>query len=251
MERYPDGIDHPGFFQKAAAAYYPPWVRTVTVRKVGGTVTHVVCDDAATLVYLANLACVTPHVWLSRTAQVDYPDQMVFDLDPGDERFEPVKEVARSLGALLAQLGLPAYLKTSGLRGLHVVVPLRPRERFDAVHAFAREVARVVVSQNPEQRTLEQRKSRRRGRVFVDINRNGYAQTVAPAYAVRARRGAPVAVPLAWDELERKDLRSDGWTTRTVFDRLSRVGNPWADFGRRRVSLHGALRKLEARNGSG
>ena len=124
LERYPDGIDEPGFFQKATPSYYPGWIETVTVRKGGGTVKHVVCDDAATLVYLANQACVTPHIWLSRIDKLDYPDQMVFDLDPVGDSFEPVKATAQSLKELLDQLGLPAYLKTTGSRGLHVAVPL-------------------------------------------------------------------------------------------------------------------------------
>jgi bifunctional non-homologous end joining protein LigD len=148
----------------------------------------------------------------------------------------------------LGDLGLPAYLKTTGSRGLHVAVPLKRSEGFDSVRAFARELARVVVSQEPGQRTLEQRKSMRRGRVFVDTNRNAYAQTVAPTYAVRARRGAPVSVPLAWDELRSKDLRPDGVTIRSVFDRLDKVGDPWTDFWRHGVSLSRARQKLETLN---
>jgi len=245
LERYPDGIDQPGFFQKAAPAYYPPWIKTVTVKKVGGTVRHVVCDDVATLVYLANQACVTPHVWLSRIDSLDCPDQMVFDLDPSVDRFELVTSAARSLKGLLDELGLPAYLKTTGSRGLHVAVPLRRGENFDSVRAFARAVARIVVREAPEQRTLEQRISRRRGRVFVDTNRNAYAQTVAPAYAVRARAGAPVSVPLAWSELGSGALRADGVTIRSVFDRLESAGDPWTDFWRRGVSLRRARRRLE------
>jgi bifunctional non-homologous end joining protein LigD len=245
LERYPDGIDRPGFFQKTVPAYYPAWIKTVTVKKkAGGAVRHVVCGDVATLVYLANQACVTPHVWLSRIDRLDSPDQMVFDLDPSTDRFELVKSTARSVKALLDELGLPAYLKTTGSRGLHVAVPLRRGEDFDSVRAFARAVAKIVVSQAPDQRTLEQRKDRRRGRVFVDTNRNAYAQTVAPAYAVRARPGAPVSVPLAWSELGSR-ARADGVTIRTVFDRLERAGDPWADFWRRGVSLGKARAKLE------
>src|SRR6267142_5047198 len=165
MERYPDGIDQPGFFQKAAASYYPDWIRTVTVRKVGGTVRHVVCNNAATLVYIANLACVTPHIWLSRAPAVDYPDQLVFDLDPSGDSFEPVKTTAQAFKQLLDQLGVPAYLKTTGSRGLHVAVPLRPDARFEAVRAVAQQLAEVVVRQAPGERTLELRKQLRRGRV--------------------------------------------------------------------------------------
>jgi bifunctional non-homologous end joining protein LigD len=248
MERYPDGIDKPGFFQKAAPFYYPPWIKTVTVNRTGGTVRHVVCDDAAILVYLANQACVTPHIWLSQADKLDDPDQRMFDLDPSGDSFEPVKAAAQSLKELLDQLGLPAYLKATGSRGLHVAVPLKRSEGFDAVRTFARGLARVVVSQEPGQRTLEQRKSMRRGRVFVDTNRNAYAQTVAPAYAVRARRGAPVSVPLDWDELRSKDLRPDGVTIRSMLDRLDKVGDPWTDFWRHSVSLSTARQKLEILN---
>ena len=252
MERYPDGIDKAGFFHKAAPSYYPGWIKTVTIKKkTGGTVRHVVCDDAATLVYLANQACVTPHIWLSRTDKLDYPDQMVFDLDPSEDNFEPVKATAQSFKELLEQLGLPAYLKTTGSRGLHVAVPLKRTESFDSVRAFARVLAGVVVSQEPGQRTLEQRKNMRRGRLFVDTNRNAYAQTVAPAYAVRARRGAPVSVPLDWSELRRKNLRPDGVTIRSVFDRLAEVGDSWADFWRRGASLNRARQKLEKLNATG
>jgi bifunctional non-homologous end joining protein LigD len=249
MERYPDGIDQPGFFQKDASAYYPTWVKTVTVKKAGGSVRHVVCDNVATLVYLANQACVTPHIWLSRVDRLEEPDQMIFDLDPPDDSFEPVKTTAQALKALLDQLGLPVYLKTTGSRGLHVAVPLKRRENFDAVRAFARELASIVVSQEPGQRTLEQRLSKRHGRVFVDTNRNAYAQTIAPAYAVRARPGAPVSLPLRWEELVRQDLRPDGVTIRNVFERLDKVGDPWKDFRRHRVSLHRARQILEQRHG--
>ena len=246
LECYPDGIDQPGFIRKDAPAHYPGWIRTVTIaKKAGGTVRHVVCNDAATLVYLANQACITPHIWLSRIDKLDRPDQMVFDLDPSRDSFEPVRATAQALKELLDQLGLPAYLKTTGSRGLHVAVPLRRSEDFDAVRAFAREVARVLVSAAPEQRTLEQRKSMRRGRVFVDTNRNAYAQNVAPAYAVRARHGAPVSVPLDWRELTREDLRPNGVTIRSVFDRLEALGDLWADFRRRGASLAPARRKLE------
>jgi bifunctional non-homologous end joining protein LigD len=248
LERYPDGIDKPGFFQKAASSYYPGWIKTVTVEKMGGTVQHVVCDDVATLVYLATQACVTPHVWLSRADKLHYPDQLVFDLDPSEDSFEPVRAVAQALKGVLDQLDLPAYLKTTGSRGLHVAVPLKRRERFDSVRAFAREVAEVVVSEEPGQRTLEQRKNKRHGRLFVDTNRNAYGQMVAPAYAVRARHGAPVSVPLDWAELRRQDLRPNGVTIRSVFARLDRVGDPWSDFARRGVSLSRARQKLEKLN---
>ena len=125
LERYPDGIHKQRIFQKEVSSYFPKWIRRVTVKKVGGTVTHLVCNDTATLVYIANQACVTPHIFLSRIDKLDIPDQMVFDLDPQQEDFEPVRSTARAFKKLLDDLELPAYLKTTGSRGLHVVVPLQ------------------------------------------------------------------------------------------------------------------------------
>jgi bifunctional non-homologous end joining protein LigD len=250
MERYPDGIDKPGFFQKDASPYFPEWIETATVKKADGIVRHVICNDAATLMYLAGQACVTPHVWLSRADKLAYPDQMVFDLDPSGASFDTVKSTAASLKAVLDDFDLPAFVKTTGSRGLHVVVPLKRTEPFDEVRAFARELASLVVSQAPRQRTLELAKSRRRGRVFVDTNRIGYAQTMAPAYAVRARRGAPVSCPLDWSELHEAGLRPDGATIRNVFARLETTGDPWRDFWRHGASLRGPRARFEAVSGA-
>jgi bifunctional non-homologous end joining protein LigD len=245
LQRYPDGIDKESFFQKAVARYYPDWIDTVTVKKVGGTVKHAVCNDAATLVYLANQACVTLHPWLSRGDKLNFPDQMIFDFDPSGEDLAGVISGAQTLKELLDEIGLPAYLKTTGSRGLHVLTPLDRSEDFDSVRAFARELAQAVVASDPERYTLEQYKAKRRGRVFVDINRNAYAQTAVAAYAVRARRGAPVSVPLDWAELRKKNFRPNGITIATLFDRLEKIEDPWKDLWRHAISLKSARRKFE------
>jgi bifunctional non-homologous end joining protein LigD len=248
LERFPDGIEGTRVIQKSASPYYPEWIKTVAVEKIGGTVRHVVCDDEATLAYLANQACITPHIWLSRMDKLDFPDQMVFDLDPSTEDFEPVKETAQSLRQLLESFDLSAYLKTSGSRGLHVVVPLSPDSSFDSVRTFARRVAEIAVEQDPQHRTLQPRKSERHGRIFIDINRNAYAQTIAPAYAVRPRPGAPVSIPLDWQELDREDLRPDSVTIRNILVRLQQIEDPWKDFSGTAVSLQKAHQKLEKRS---
>jgi bifunctional non-homologous end joining protein LigD len=247
LERYPNGVNSKRFFQKEVSSYFPKWIRTVTVPKAGGSVTHVVCNDAATLVYLANQACITPHISLSRVDKLDAPDQLVFDLDPQGDDFEVVRAIAVAFKQLLDQLQLPAFLKTTGSRGLHIVIPLQRREEFDSVRAFGRDLASIIVSQDPGTRTMEQLKAKRGNRVFIDTNRNAYAQLVAPAYAVRARRGAPVSVPLDWSELRKKNLRSDSFTIRNVFDRLDKASDPWREFWRSAVSLASARRKLERR----
>jgi len=245
LERFPDGIRATRIIQKSAGRYFPGWIETVKVAKSGGSVRHVVCNDEATLVYLANLACITPHIWLSRIDQRDNPDQMVLDLDPSGTDFAPVVETAKAARKLLEQVGLPVYVKTTGSRGLHVVVPLKRQADFDAVRAFARQVAEVLVKQAPEQRTLEQRKDKRGERVFLDINRNAYAQTVAPAYAVRPRPRAPVSAPVDWGELDDKSLRPDGFTIGNIFERIEKRDDPWKDFGARAAGLTQASKKLE------
>lgn len=247
LERYPNGINAKRFFQKEVSSYFPDWIQRVTMEKVGGRVTHVVCNDTATLVYLANQACVTPHIFLSRLDKVHHPDQLVFDLDPQGDDFEVVRSTARAFKQLLDELGLPAFLKTTGSRGLHVVVPLQRREEYEPVRNFAREVAAIVVSQASKERTMEQLKAQRGDRVFIDTNRNGYAQLVAPAYAVRARKGAPVSVPIDWAELRKKNLKSNSFSIRTVFDRLEKADDPWAEFWNNAVSLtkaRGALKRV-------
>jgi len=243
FQRFPDGIEETGFFQKAAPPYYPAWIRTATVPKVGGTVRHVVCDDVATLVYLANQAAITPHIWLSRADKLRLPDRMVFDLDPADENLAPVIRAAHLLKEILDELELPAYLKATGSRGLHVVVPLDRQQDFDSVRAVARQIAGLVVDRDSAAFTMEQLKRKRHGRVFIDTNRNAYAQTVVAPYALRPRNGAPVAVPLDWAELRRKDFRPDGVTMQTIFARLEKMGDPWKDFWRQATPLGGRMLK--------
>jgi bifunctional non-homologous end joining protein LigD len=215
------------------------------MRKEGGTVRHVICDDVATLVYLANQACLTPHTWLSRADKPQFPDQMIFDIDPSTDDLGAVIEAAHTLKELLDDVGLPAYVRATGSRGLHVATPLDRTQEFEAVRGFARKLAEIAVARNPTRYTLEQSKAKRRGRVFLDLNRNAYAQTVVAVYAVRPRKGAPVSVPLEWDELEKKNFRPDGVTIHSLFERLDRIVDPWKDFWRHAASLDKARRKLE------
>jgi bifunctional non-homologous end joining protein LigD len=229
MERYPDGIGSQGFFQKEAPSYYPGWIKTVSLTKENGIVHYVVCDDASTLAYLANQAVVTPHTWLSRVDKPNNPDQMIFDLDPSGGDFRAVCAAAKALRRLLEEHGLTAYVKTTGSRGLHVLVPLNRRANFDEVRAFARELARNLATSDPERLTTDVRRGKRRGRIFVDTARNSYAQIAAPPYAVRARDGAPVAAPLDWNELDSPRLKPDQFNIRNIFDRLRRSGDHWKD----------------------
>lgn len=248
MGRYPDGITGQGIVQKNVPRHFPDWVSRAEVKKRDGAVRHVVCDKPATLVYLANQACIELHVFLSRLGALDRPDQLVFDLDPPDEAgFGQACRHALALRELLAgELGLTGYVKTTGGKGLHVHVPLRPDDDFDSVRGFARDVAVLLASRFPRQLTVEQRKERRGQRVYLDVMRDAYAQTVIAPYAVRARSGAPVAAPLRWEEVEDGGLSPRQFALRTMAGRLERSGDPWADMARHRQGLAGPRRRLTA-----
>jgi bifunctional non-homologous end joining protein LigD len=245
LERFPDGIARGGFFQQAMPESFPEWIEGVTVEKAGGRVRHVLVQNAATLVYLANQGCITPHAWLSRRDQLDSPDQLVFDLDPPDQDPEGVRNAARTLGELLRELELVPFLKTTGSRGYHVLVPLDRREDFEAVRGFAQEVAALLVQRHPKQLTVEGRKAKRGKRIYLDTLRNAYAHTAVPAYAVRARPKAPVATPIGWDELEDRAMHPARYTIRDLPTRLSDHPDPWPDLRRRARGLASARRRLK------
>jgi bifunctional non-homologous end joining protein LigD len=245
MERYPDGIEGQRLLQKNVPDYFPDWIETVRVPKEDGEVRHVVCHKPATLVYLAGQACITPHVFLSRTDRLHHPDQLVFDLDPPDaDSFDAARRGALALRSLLEdELGLVTFVKSSGGKGLHVHVPLDRRLDFDQVRATARQVAGLLIERQPEEFTMEQRKAARGGRVFIDVLRNAYAQTAVAPYAVRARPGAPVAKPLAWDEVADPRLRPDRYTLSNV-DTWLPGDNPWSGLARRARKLDRPRKRL-------
>jgi len=237
LERYPDGIRGHRIIQKSASDYYPDWILTAAMKKHGGTVAHPIANDAATLAYLANQASITPHIWLSRSDRPTQPDQMVFDFDPSTGDFEPVRRAALDLAGMLRGMDVTPFLKTSGSKGLHVVVPLKRSADFGEVHQAAHALAVKLVQANPAERTLEFHKAKRGSRVFIDVNRNAYAQTYAAPYAVRARPGAPVSWPAEWKALEDGKLTPDGVTMRQAIGLLEQRQDPWAGFRRGAVSL--------------
>ena len=222
MLRFPDGITGKSFYHKDMPDYFPDWIDSVTVPKhEGGTTKYVVCNNAETVVYMASQACITPHLWLSRVSALNYPDKLVFDLDPATEHdFGLVKRVAKQLYKVLESMKISSHVMTTGSRGLHVIVPLTQQEDFDTVRAHAKTIAQLVVDQDPEHVTLEARKEKRGNRLLIDIMRNGFGQTAVAPYAVRARPHAPVATPLEWDELDNPHLRSDLYTIKTIFKRV-------------------------------
>ncbi|MFF7558853.1 non-homologous end-joining DNA ligase [Streptomyces pseudovenezuelae] len=245
LERHPDGLDGPRFMQKNTPDSYPEWISRVEVPKEGGTVCHTVCDDTATLLYLADQACLTLHRWLSRAGSVERPDRMVFDLDPaGDDDFALVREAAGLLGELLDELSLPSALMTTGSRGLHVVVPLNGRHDVDEVREFAKDVADTLVAGHPDRLTTAARKKDRGDRLYLDIQRNAYAQTAVAPFTVRAKPGAPVATPMAWAQLDDPGLDARRWTIADAVEQAR--ADPWAGVMAKGRALGPARRRLNA-----
>ena len=239
MDSYPGGIDAGGYLIKSAPRHFPDWVARATGPKRGGTVTHALANDAASLVYLAGQNCVTPHVWLSRADRPDVPDRLIFDLDPHGDRggFPDVRAAARDLGDLLRDRGLEPYAMVTGSKGLHVTVPIRRSGRFEEVFRWAKAVSLELVETNPRLLTAEFLKEKRGGRIYVDVRRNAYAQHAVAPYAVRPLDGAPVAMPIRWEELSDRKLGPQSWTLRTAPQRLASEGDAWKGMARHARTL--------------
>ena len=256
QQRFPAGIDEESFYQKQIPDSFPSWVARCRLElrepKDGQThQTQVVCDNLATLVLLAQHACVTPHVWTSRCDRLDRPDQLVVDLDPSRDAFEDVRMAARALRELLDELGLAAFLKTTGSRGLHVHVPLRRDHSYDRVRAFSHALVALLASRHPERLTGELRKAKRGDRLFLDVARNGWGQTVVPPFAVRARPEAPVAMPIPWRALDEDAIGPRSYRVDNAPDALEQAAHAWRGFARRARGLaepERRLRRLVARS---
>ena len=246
MARYPDGITKQRIFQKNPGKYFPDWITSVEVKKEGGTLRHVVCDKAATLLYLANQAVIEFHVFLSRVDSLECADQVVVDFDPPDnDGFDQARQCALWLRSLLEdELGLTSYVKTTGGKGLHVHVPLNRKQGFEETRTFAREASQVLAARHPDVVTVEQRVQARGHRVYADVMRDAYAQTVVAPFTVRARPGAHVATPLHWAEVEDPALAPGRFTPRTVPERLASTDDPWADMTRHRYDIAAAHNRL-------
>jgi bifunctional non-homologous end joining protein LigD len=244
MERYPSGIGEKGFWQKDVSKGFPAWLERVDVPKKDGTVHHPIIRDTRSLIWVANQNTITAHVWTSRVPNLYYPDICVFDLDPSADRPAELRAAALALRELLNELGLPSWLKTSGSKGFHIVVPLDGKAGFGDVARFANSVGTTLVNRDPAHLTQEFSKADRRGRIYVDTGRNGYGATFAAAYAVRAKPGAPVSAPCTWEELEHGEVGPGTFTLRTMPVRVAAVGDLWSDMRRRGRSLTRPLQKL-------
>lgn len=247
MQRFPDGINHEGFFQKDADDYFPSWITRIKIPKQTDELVHyVVIDKPATLIYLANQGCITPHIWLSRSDNLEKPDRMIFDLDPADSlSFADVQHVAQQLKKILDDCDLPSFCMLTGSRGAHIVVPLKRVHTFEHVRTFAHDVATLLAQQFPKSITVTMRKAGRGKRVFIDWLRNGFGATTVAPYAVRAHEGAPVAMPVTWQELLSPRTTSQKYTIKNVNQRIKKVGDVWKGIDKHAVTLTKARKILD------
>jgi bifunctional non-homologous end joining protein LigD len=235
LKRYPNGIGGPSFFQQNAGST-PPGVRVAEVdMENGDRATRIIGGDLLTLLHTVQLGTIAIHPWQSRLPTIEFPDYSTIDLDPGDGvPFENVIELARRIRDELEARELVAALKTSGSRGLHIVVPLPARTTYARSAAVAEKIAAIVTAKHPRLATLERSLQRRpRGTIYVDAQQNARGKSVASAYSVRERTGAPVSAPLRWAELER-NLQINDFTIATMRRRIDAVGDLWSDALKRR-----------------
>jgi DNA ligase D len=228
LQRFPKGAGGPSFFQKRVPENVPEWLETTTVQTVNGTPSRaLVAADVAHVAWAVNLACLGFHVWPNRADDPDHADELRLDLDPQPGTgFPEARAAAWELKALLDELGITGYVKTTGNRGIHVYVRLEPRWDSYAVRSAAVAAARELERRRPDILTAAWWKEERGERIFVDYNQNAPHKTVFGAWSVRARADAQVSAPLRWDELD--DVEPGDLTLATVPARLERDGDPWA-----------------------
>ena len=227
LHRFPGGIAESSFYQKDVEQA-PAWATVVPIESEskGAAIRFLVCQDEASLVYVANLGSIEIHPWNSRLADLENPDYLVIDLDPDRQTFDEVMEVARTTRAVLQAIGADAWVKTSGATGLHVYVPLGARYDYEQARTFGRVVGHILHGRHPSNTSLERVPGSRKGKMYIDVYQNRRGQTLAAPYSIRPRDGAPVSTPLAWDELN-PGLAPTQFTIKTMRARLDRVGDLW------------------------
>jgi bifunctional non-homologous end joining protein LigD len=247
LVRCPSGAEENCFFQKHATESVPDVIPRVPIDEEEGSDLYLYVDGLPALVALVQLGVLELHVWGSRRDRLDRPDKLVFDLDPDEDLpFGRVAAAALRLRELLSDLGLECYPKATGGKGLHVVVPVTRRSDWAEAKAFTHAVAQRLVAEDPEGFTARMSKRHRTGRIFVDYLRNARNATAIADYSTRARPGAPVAVPLAWDEVDPRARKAPRFTVREVPDRVAEIGDPWEGAESLRQSITAAMKEALA-----
>jgi bifunctional non-homologous end joining protein LigD len=246
--RCPEGTSKPCFFQKHPGEGMSKYLRKVNVAIGGAAEYNMAIDDVAGLISLVQVGALEIHVWGARTTRLEKPDRLIFDLDPDPSvKWPEVVDAARTVRSLLEELGLTSFVKTTGGKGLHVVVPVLPRTEWSEARAFCRSVAEVVVQAAPDRYVATMSKAARKGKIFIDYLRTGRGSTAVAPYSTRSKPGATVSVPIGWEELS-SSLHSDHFTIENLPARLRQLKkDQWADMAKTRQSLTAAMQKRLAR----
>ena len=247
LKRYPDGIEKEFFFQKNVRAAFPPWLRTEKIESehAGRPINYAFAQDRASLLYLANLGCIDQNPWMSRTPHLDNPDFVLIDLDPQDCSFDLIVDAALMVKKFLDEISMTGYPKTTGGDGMHIYIPVEPAYSYEETRTFAELIARLVSERKPDLFTTPRSVARRRkNRVYFDYLQNGKSKTIAAPYVLRAYPGAPVATPLAWDEV-RHGLRPAQFHIRNALQRFAEKGDLFRGVLERPQKLEDGLKRLE------
>lgn len=228
MRAFPNGIHGKSFYRWQVPDHAPEWMERwrYALQSEDRTIELLVVDDLPELIWVVNQGVIEMHPWLSRKDRPGRPDRAVFDLDPGEGRsFVDCLSVALWIRDRLERQGLPAYPKTSGGKGVHVFVPIERRREFDAVREWVKGLCQQLAAEHPDAITTDKSKTARRGKVLTDYSQNAIGKSTVMAYSVRAKPGAPVSMPLTWDEVEAGKVRPGDFTLRTAPERLDRLGD--------------------------
>lgn len=245
LHRQPDGIKNQGFFHKDITGFLPRRIETVKIYSASSakTINYVLCQDRWSLLYLVNLGCIELNPWLSKREDLERPDYVVIDLDPDDNDFSEVIQVAQEFHRLFEKIGAKSFCKTSGASGLHICIPTGAKFEFETGRLFAEAACQYVHQKFPKFTSIERTPAKRRGKIYLDFLQNRRGQTLAAPYCVRPRPGATVSTPLKWSEVK-TGLNPKSFTIRTIHKRLSRVGDLWAPMLENEVNLEACMKRL-------
>lgn len=245
LKRNPNGIAKDSFFQKNVEGQVPDWIKTKKLKSksTGETITYLLCQDKDTLLFLANWGCIEINPWSSRIGTLNHPDYIIFDLDPNEAGMDKIITTALTLKEILDALKVPAYIKTSGSKGLHIFIPVLPKYTYNQTRTFSHLVSQMVLKKLPDIVSLERSPSKRKGKVYLDFLQNGKGKTMASVYSLRPKDKATVSTPLEWKEVNNK-LDFGKFTLKTIPKRLKEKGDLWKDFFKESIDLKSILNQL-------
>lgn len=245
LRRTPDGITNEGFFQKNVEGMVPKWIKTrrIKSKSTGETIEYLLCQNKDTLIYMANWGCIEINPWSSRIGSINNPDYIIFDLDPNEATMKDLVTTTKKVKEILESIGITGYLKTSGGKGFHVFIPIKPLYTYDQTRDFSHVISQAVNKALPKITSLERSPTKRKGKIYLDFLQNGKGKTMACAYSLRPREGATASTPLEWDELT-DTFNIKDFNIKTLPERVKVKGDLWKNFFMDAVDLKNILDKI-------